>query len=65
MEENDSRFIDMNENLATDKIRVPSQNYALISIVLNNSTQKSKRSCVKKKVCSKHWKKQTITLQKS
>ena len=47
MEENNSRFIDMNENLATDKIRVPSQNYALISIVSNNSTQKSEQTCVK------------------
>ena len=47
MEENDSRFIDMNENLATDKMRVPAQNYALISIVSNNSTQKSDRTCVK------------------
>jgi hypothetical protein len=48
MEEQNSRLIDMNENLATDKIRVPSQNYALISIVSSTqTTQKSNKTCVK------------------
>ena len=30
MEENNSRLVDMEENLATDRIRIPLQNYALI-----------------------------------
>ena len=33
MDKNSSRLMDIDENLATDKVRVPNQNYALISIV--------------------------------
>ena len=33
MYEHNAQLIDKNENLATYKVRVPSQNYALISIV--------------------------------
>ena len=29
MDEQNAQLIDINENLATDKLRVPSQNYAL------------------------------------
>ena len=48
MDEQNAQLIDMNENLATDKVRVPSQNYALISIVSSTqTTQKSNKTCVK------------------
>ena len=48
MEENKSRLVDMEENLATDRIRIPLQNYALISIVSScNTSQKSENTCVK------------------
>ena len=48
MEKNKSRLIDMNENLATDQIRVSSQNYALISLVAPQSTtQRSEKTCLK------------------
>ena len=48
MEENNERLIDINDNLATDPIRVPSQNYALVSIVSpSNTTQRSNKTCLK------------------
>ena len=47
MEKNNSQFIDMNENLSTDKILVLSQNYALVFILSNNSAPKSEQTCVK------------------
>ena len=48
LEDNNARLVDMEENLATDRVRVPSQNYALISIVSsNNTSQRSDHTCVK------------------
>lgn len=43
------KLIDMDTNLATDRITVPGQNYALISIVSDRSPQKHRRQwcCVK------------------
>ena len=49
MEQNNARLIDIDENLATDPIRVPSQNYALVSIVSStNTTQRCfDKTCLK------------------
>ena len=48
MDKNSSRLMDIDENLATDKVRVPNQNYALISIVSpQNPHQRCDKCCVK------------------
>ena len=48
MEDNNARLINIQDNLATDSIRLPLQNFALISIVAPQSTtQCSEKTCLK------------------
>ena len=48
MEEVTPSLMNIDENLATDRIRVPSQNYALVSIVSDkNTTQRSDKTILK------------------
>ena len=48
MEEVTPSLIDMDDNLATDRVRVPSQNYALVSIVSDkNTSQRSDKTIMK------------------
>ena len=41
------KLVDMNENLATDTIKVPNQHFALLSIVSKNTNQHCDKNCIK------------------
>ena len=47
MSEITPQLIDINDNLATDRIQVPKQHFALISIVSKNMHQQSDKTCLK------------------